>query len=152
MKKKTITLERAYLPDRSATIGILTLPCGWNCYILERPWLCNSQNISCIPEGLYVLTQRSSAIVDRTTKGAHKIGWEVTQVTQRSHIMIHPGNWAKDSEGCLLPGNSISYTPNGGVMVANSVATFNQLMEKLSVADDWLLQITTKSGGEIYAE
>jgi hypothetical protein len=39
-------------------------------------------------------------------------------------VRIHPGNYATDTEGCLLPGTAIA---DGGTMVTNSRAAFNAL-------------------------
>ena len=35
--------------------------------------------------------------------------WYVDSVPGRSGIAIHTGNYGKDTEGCLLPGESYSY-------------------------------------------
>jgi hypothetical protein len=46
-------------------------------------------------------------------------------------VRIHPGNYATDTEGCLLPGTS---TAGGGTMVTNSRVAFEALFAKINRA------------------
>jgi hypothetical protein len=46
-------------------------------------------------------------------------------------IRIHPGNYATDTEGCLLPGSAIA---TGGTMVTNSRVAFDSLFAKINEA------------------
>jgi hypothetical protein len=46
-------------------------------------------------------------------------------------VRIHPGNYATDTEGCLLPGTGIAAS---GTMVTSSVVAFNQLFTKITQA------------------
>jgi len=84
----------ALLEDR--TLGRLWVD-GKECWTVERPWLDNAPNISCIPAGLYKMERRDSP----------KFGpnvWEVCDVPGRSHILFHAGNRASDLQGCIAPG------------------------------------------------
>lgn len=47
-------------------------------------------------------------------------------------VRIHPGNYAKDTEGCLLPGTAIA---PGNAMVTNSRVAFEALFAKIKVAE-----------------
>lgn len=47
-------------------------------------------------------------------------------------VRIHPGNYAKDTEGCLLPGTGIG---PGGTMVTNSRVAFEALFTKIKAAE-----------------
>lgn len=49
---------------------------------------------------------------------------ELLHVPAYEGIRIHPGNYAEDTEGCLLPGNT--QVPDA---VLNSVKTFDKLFE-----------------------
>ena len=142
-----LILNRAYLPDQSCTLGRLTLPCGWSCLTLENPWCHNQPEISCIPEGLYQLGQRTSPIVRRTSANEFTQGWQIENVAGRSFIMLHPGNWSCDTQGCILPGQSFFLTADKGLMVTNSRHTFRELMQRLSQQERWQLQITQQPGG-----
>lgn len=63
---------------------------------LERPWLNNQQNISCIPAGTYECK--------RVVKPEHGECFELQNVPGRGSILIHAGNTIKDSKGCILLG------------------------------------------------
>lgn len=116
-----------YYEDKWQTFGYLTLPNGWGCYTLELPWRHNVRQVSRIPEGEYSLKFRQSPLISRITKGEYTSGWEVVKVTGRDYIMIHPGNWPSDTEGCILVGQApIKIAGRWGV--PSSRATFREFM------------------------
>ena len=125
------------------TFGILELE-GFQCYTLEPAWRGNEVGRSCIPAGVYTLRQRVSPIVQRTTNSAYEKGWEVTDVPGRTYIMIHPGNWANNTEGCILPGRRPAVI-NGEPGVASSRAAFDDLMKYLRKKDEWVINIMWQS-------
>ena len=102
----------------------------FTCFTVERRWLQNERNVSCIPEGAYRMNKRKSSVVSRTTKGNFKEGWEVTGVPNRSYIMIHPGNTFHDVTGCIAVGEQLGWVRNG-LGVTQSILTFNRLMDFL---------------------
>lgn len=66
------------------------------CDCIEPPWRDNQRQISCIPEGRYLLTLRSSI----------RFGWHllVNNVPGRNLILIHAFNNAmRESRGCIGP-------------------------------------------------
>ena len=135
-----ITLRRAYLDD--VTLGYLDV--GNNTYsVLELPWRGNEPRRSCIPEGVYTMRLRQSQVVTRTTGGRHAQGWEVQEVPGRSFIMFHPGNYTRNTDGCLLPGRRFSWTSAEGFMVTDSQITFEALMNCLSAQQEWNIDIRT---------
>ncbi len=68
-------------------------------YTLERPWLNNSRNVSCIPSGEY-----SVVFLPRSASGKYKKVWHLLNVKNRSGILIHNGNLVAHSRGCLILG------------------------------------------------
>jgi hypothetical protein len=102
-------LERAYPPDNRATLGQLVVD-DFTCHTLERPWLQNQRNKSCIPEGTYALGLRPSPLIDRITGGEYTEGWEVMNVPNRTFIMFHPGNWIEDTEWADREGHTVTHS------------------------------------------
>jgi len=92
-------LTRTYFPE--GTNGVLECEGNVICNTIELPWKGNERRVSCIPEGKFLLKKRYSA----------KFSWhiEVTNVTNRSLILIHPANNAqKELNGCIAPVTKIS--------------------------------------------
>jgi hypothetical protein len=135
----TIMIERfAYAPD--GTFGRITLPTGKQFFTVERAWAGNKPFESCIPDGVYDLKRRRSAVVERTSGGDYLEGWEVTDVPGRTFIMIHPGNWPTNFEGCI--GVGLNYQVlDGRNGVTQSRVAFAQLMSDLDGRQDWQLDI-----------
>jgi len=121
--------------------GTLTLPSGRNLYTCERPWVGNKTSVSCIPDGVYKLKKRKSNVVSRTTGGDYTEGWEVTAVPGRTFIMLHPGNWPDDLEGCIAPGLSyglLRHRTHGDLRLAvgSSRDAFDILMGELDNGEE----------------
>lgn len=94
----------------------------FECYILELPYRDNKKNISCIPEGFYHWVTRHTKDSKYPYKHIH-----IKDVPDRSFILVHIGNYPKDTKGCLCTG--MSY---GNDVVWNSEEAFNKLMSKIS--------------------
>lgn len=135
----SIILERfAYAPD--GTFGRLKLPNGKTFFTVERPWLGNKPRESCIPDGIYTLEKRRSPVVERTSGGNYVEGWEITHVPGRTYIMIHPGNWPRNFEGCI--GVGLNYQVIEGYNgVTQSRSAFAQVMGALDGRNSWHLEI-----------
>ena len=86
------------------TFGVFIFPSGAFSYSLELPWKGNQQNVSCIPTGEYLCKPRLSNRFGKT--------YHVTDVPDRSYILIHAANLAGDVSlgkrthlaGCIAPG------------------------------------------------
>ncbi len=90
----TLTRDRR---SEWATLGRLSIDGEPVCHTLERPWLDNKRRVSCIPVGEYTGAVQHSPRFK---------AWlpELLDVPGRDQILIHAGNTADDTEGCILVG------------------------------------------------
>jgi len=86
-----IIVRNPPLPDR--TTGVFTLPDGKEFDTLERPWLDNQVNVSCIPTGFYRFK--------RDLHGKHQ-WFRLVHVDKRADIEFHEGTKPRHSNGCIL--------------------------------------------------
>ena len=107
----------AHYPDR--TIGLMELG-GRHWYTVERPWLDNAPNISCIPTGEYTMQKVTSPRFGPDT-------WEVMDVPGRTHILIHSANWAKQLEGCIAPGRGLFANLDGVTNSRNALGELERI-------------------------
>lgn len=122
------------------TLGRLELPGGAAFVTLEQPWRNNAKGESCIPAGVYPMEMRQSPMVYRTSAKQFARGWEIRGVPNRSLIMVHPGNWMDDSNGCILVGRQFDVI-KGKPGITSSRAAFTDMMGRLSMRDDWRIEI-----------
>ena len=128
------------------TFGTMYLPDGTHFRTVEPTWQYNAKGKSCIPAGDYVMELRRSPIVERTSRGDYKHGWEIKPVPNRTLIMIHPGNWAdgpdgsSDTNGCILVGRAHAVI-SGKPGVSASKAAFSDLMKRLAKRETWNISI-----------
>ena len=86
----------------NSTIGKLFINGEEFCDTLELPWRDNQRSVSCIPAGEYKARIR----LPRESASRNYIHLLVQDVPDRSYILFHRGNTAKDSRGCVLVGQS----------------------------------------------
>jgi len=67
--------------------------------VLERLWLNNARNKSCIPADT-----NSGAFLARSGSGKYKKVFHLRDVKGRSGILMHNGNVVSHSKGCLIIG------------------------------------------------
>ena len=95
----------------------------FECDSLELPWLNNQKQISCIPTGKYKIKKRYSK--------KFKNHLHITNVEDRSYILIHSGNYYKDILGCVLVGK-LGYVNNDDVIdVSSSKKTLKSLLNSI---------------------
>jgi hypothetical protein len=99
---------------------------------LERPWVDNKQNVSCIPAGIYTCKKVRSPKFGDT--------YEITGVPDRTHVLFHKGNTIEDTQGCILVGEEFSGTWEKPMLVS-SQRGFGELMQLLSGAAEFELCI-----------
>ena len=105
-----------------STIGDLFLNGERFCYTLELPWRDNQRSISCIPTGSYKVRLRT-ARESATRDYLHLL---VQDVKDRSFILFHRGNTAKDTRGCILVGQGSQHN-----IVHNSTLAMDLLMKEI---------------------
>ena len=100
-------------------------------YSLELPDLKNIAFFSCIPVGDYICKIEFSP--------SHGYCFHILNVPGRDHILIHSGNYNKDTEGCLLLGEDLTDINGDGLRdVTNSVKTIEALE---MITDEFILTI-----------
>jgi hypothetical protein len=105
-----------------STIGNLYLDGEWLCDTLENPYIDNQRSISCIPAGKYKVRLRT-ARESATRDYLHLL---VEDVKDRSYILFHRGNAAKDTRGCILVGIGREQD-----LVKNSTLAMDLLMKEI---------------------
>lgn len=105
--------------DSTKTLSYLMIESRLFGFVLEPPLNANKRQISCIPAGIYRYKKYHSARYGCTCLAVY-------DVPNRDYIAMHPGNYASDTEGCLLVGLSIY---NKAVM--NSRKALAALMGKI---------------------
>lgn len=111
----------------------MTLPDGATLYTLERPWLNNAVNVSCIPAGIY-----EARWLERSGSGKYKRVWHVADVPGRSGILIHAGNLVRHTLGCILPGITRRWGPE--LFVGGSRSALGRMRDQLE-GEDFVLVI-----------
>ena len=108
--------------SKKSTVGELFLNGERICDTLENPWQDNQRNISCIPEGVYPVRLR----LPRESATRDYIHLLVKDVKDRDYILIHIGNTAKDTSGCILVGLGTEQD-----VVHNSVLAMDLLIKEI---------------------
>jgi hypothetical protein len=114
------------------TIGIMRVDGAQFCSTLELSWLNNIPFISCIPCGAYTCRRIHSAKYGDT--------FEITGVPDRDNILLHAGNWASNTEGCVLLGQHAGKLRNKRA-VLNSGKTFRKFLALTQHVDNFDLFI-----------
>jgi len=124
----TVHIFRMLRSDQG-TLGKLYYS-NFSCYTLELPWRDNKRNVSCIPSGSYDVKIRLSPKFG-------KVYW-ITEVDNRSFILIHSGNFDKKKKkgfkthvnGCILLGQKRGLLA-GQLAVLNSRLTVSRFMRMM---------------------
>ena len=103
---------------------------------LENPYLDNQRNISSIPSGQYKVRLRL-ARESATRDYLHLL---VQEVKDRSYILFHIGNTAKDTRGCILVG--LSREQN---RVNNSKLAMDLLIKEILILGGENITLTIKN-------
>lgn len=114
------------------TRGVMLIDRQPVCVTLELPWRMNEPFRSCISIGDYFCSRYNSEIYRDT--------FIVLGAYNRDGILFHPGNYLKDTDGCILPGMSFGKS-NDDVLIIESRLAFKLMMERLSGNDGCRLTI-----------
>jgi hypothetical protein len=122
MKKATL---KRFLRNNFETCGILTFESGDFVFVLELPWKNNQRQVSCIPAGVFHVFPHISPSKGKCFK-VYTPGQN--DVDGRDEILIHIGNYKKNTLGCLLPGLGLSdIDSDGNVDVTDSAKALRKL-------------------------
>lgn len=114
------------------TLGVLLYETEPVCVTLEDPWNFNNTGVSCVPRRTYSVVPWNSAKFPNT--------FNLVDVPNRSAILIHAGNTADNTEGCILVGEMYG-TLNNKIAVLNSAKALDKLRLLLKDKTNILLEI-----------
>ena len=109
-------------------------------YTLERRWLDNAPNISCIPAGAY------RAYRSFYNRGGYPC-FELASVPKRHHILIHVGNTEDDSAGCILLGTGVGVVKNKVAVINSRNAHDYFIGVAMKGEDEFMLKIEDWNNG-----
>ena len=121
MNSCNLLIVRETYTDESV-IGKLYLNGEFISYTLELAWNNNQKSISCVPRGVYDCKIRLAK--DSASRNYDHLILE--DVPNRSYILFHRGNSAKDSKGCILTGMM-----KGDNVIYQSKTAHTLLMDKI---------------------
>jgi len=98
--KANLLLIRDTFTEKS-TIGKLYFDGEFYGHTLELPWKDNEKRVSCIPKGVYEVKKRHTEESKYKYEHLH-----ILDVENRELILMHVGNYPKNSKGCILLGNT----------------------------------------------
>lgn len=129
--------------DKFQTLGLFQVFKGTKLVFqsksLELPWNQNKKRISCIPVGEYICNFRE--IGKYANKSFHVRSINYDEVHGRSNILIHSGNYRKDTLGCILLGQDyLDINDDDLLDITNSRITLETLID---LTKEFKLKITS---------
>lgn len=92
-------------------------------YTLERPWVLNAINVSCVPTGTY-----DAVFLKQSASGKYRNVYHVLHVLGRSGILMHNGNVVAHTKGCILIGSRPGIL-GGEAAILNSRSALKEFVE-----------------------
>lgn len=142
-----LTLNR-YSSQSKTTLGILLIDNKFECYTLEDRFRIEKvAGETRIPQGKYKIKLRDfGGHYNRYSQkyNGHKGMLWLQDVPNFKHILIHIGNYAEDTEGCVLVGKTANNNVTDKGMVSNSKDAYLDMYFKVLNAFE--------SGEDVYIE
>jgi hypothetical protein len=117
---------------QDGTFGVLLDEKTPFCLTVERPWLNNRKNESCIPDGEYLCKRVKSPRFGNT--------FEVNSVPDRTAILFHKGNIEDDTHGCVIVGEQYE-SLNGKIAVLASGKAMQEFLERTAGIQEFLFLV-----------
>lgn len=128
-------IERVYLPTE--TLGSLYSGDVVRAKTMELPWHDNAHNISCIPEGEYLVKK------EFTSPGHVYPHFRIYGVPNRNGILMHKITYVKDLRGCVGIGGAFADLNKDGVPdIIESGITLQKLYD--TFPEEFMLTIMKK--------
>lgn len=93
-----------------------------------------------VKRGATYKCKRGRHRLDHYNKGEPFWTFEITGVVGHSGILFHPGNFNRNSDGCVLTGEKL-HTESNEWWIDNSGLAFGQLMAQLDNVDEFDLEV-----------
>ena len=122
---KTLVLVRNYF-DHGVFSGLYDHDEGVKlCVTVERPWLDNRKNVSCVPEGDYIMHPHVSPKFGMCYALEHKDDSSIVSIhgpSERTHILLHKANRVCELQGCIAPGMDFGVIKGDWAVTSSGVA------------------------------
>ena len=128
-----VDIVRLATSREHGTFGMLRIQKELFCNTLEPADRENLVGFSSIPCGQYRCVRYTAPTYGET--------FMVKEVTGRSDILFHWGNYDHNSKGCILVGNGINYHDKL-LAINSSKDTFRRFMKKLDPYDEFILTVS----------
>lgn len=124
---------KRYEKSQDGVFGKLVLESGEDlCFTLEHAYLCEHEYFPKVNPGEYTCKRGTHCLHN----GVPFETFEVTGVEGHTNILLHAGNYNKDSEGCILLG-----TGKLNNMITNSQAAFGMFLRLMEGLDEFTLVV-----------
>jgi Family of unknown function (DUF5675) len=110
------------------------------CVTLEHAYPNDASWLPKIPRGSTYTCVRGMHSLEHYNSGFTFATFEVTGVTGHSGILFHPGNFNKDSNGCILTGKQLMQD-GADWYISHSQETFANFLKALEGIDEFQLRV-----------
>lgn len=126
-----LTLQRIY-GGKESTIGILSIDGIFSCFTLEDEFReVKVKAETRIPSGTYKIILRKEGGKHESYKlkfpEIHKGMLWLQDIPNFQYVLIHLGNTDKDSEGCILVGDTVTQNITGLGSISSSTSAYQRI-------------------------